>query len=81
LVAADDRPAAQLIYEDAAQGRIAIFLAANSSGEDSDFLVTAWGRLTACYWLDEQLGFVITGELSRDRIMAIARTVYRQFGD
>jgi anti-sigma factor RsiW len=79
LLAAEDRPAAQLMYEDADKHRIAIFLAANAGGQDTAFLVTEKGSITACYWLNEQLGFVITGETSRDKLMSMANDVYRQF--
>jgi anti-sigma factor RsiW len=79
LLAAEDRPAGQLMYENADKGRIAIFLAANTGGRDTAFLVTEKGPVTACYWLSEHLGFVITGEASRDKLMSIANDVYRQF--
>jgi anti-sigma factor RsiW len=79
LLAAEDRPAAQLMYEDGDKHRIAIFLAANTGGRDTAFLVTERGPVTACYWLNEQLGFVITGETSRDKLMSMANDVYRQF--
>ena len=78
LIAADDRPAAQLMYEDADKRRIAIFFAANPGGQDQTFLVTAKGPVTACYWLTERLGFVITGETSRDKLMTLANAVYKQ---
>jgi anti-sigma factor RsiW len=78
LIAADDRPAAQLMYEDANKRRIAIFLAANPGGQDQAFLLTVKGPVTACYWLTEHLGFVITGETSRDKLMTLANAVYKQ---
>jgi len=78
LVAADDGPAAQLMYEDADKRRIAIFLASNPAGEESAFVMSAHGPVTACYWLTDRLGFVITGETSRDQLMTIANAVYKQ---
>jgi anti-sigma factor RsiW len=79
LMTAEDRPAAQLMYEDGEKHRIAIFLASNPGGRDTAFLVTKKGPVTACYWLNEHLGFVITGETSRDKLMSVANDVYRQF--
>ncbi len=79
LLTAEDRPAAQLMYEDQDKRRIAIFLASNRGGRDTAFLVTERGAVTACYWLNEHLSFVITGETGRDKLMAIANTVYHQF--
>jgi len=79
LLTAEDRPAAQLMYEDRNKRRIAIFLASNWGGRDTAFLVSEKGAVTACYWLDENLGFVVTGETGRDKLMAIANSVYHQF--
>ena len=79
LLAAEDRPAAQLMYEDADKRRIAIFVAANNGSRDTAFVVAKKGEVTACYWLSEDLGFVITGETSRDKLMSLANAVYHQF--
>ena len=59
--------------------RIAIFVAGNPGGRDTAFVVAQRGDVTACYWLNEDLGFVITGETSRDKLMRLANAVYRQF--
>src|SRR5438105_2987365 len=56
LLATEDRPAAQLMYEDANKRRIAIFVAGNPGGRDTAFVVAQRGEVTACYWLSEDLG-------------------------
>lgn len=79
LLAAGAQPAAQLMYEDQAKRRITIFVAANPSNTETAFLVTQKGNVTACYWLDGPLGFVLTGEASRDEIVSLAHLVYQSF--
>lgn len=80
LLAAGTQPAAQLMYEDQAKRRITIFLTANQAGAESKFIVEEKRGITACYWLDGPLGFVIAGEESRDDMMALAHMVYKSFG-
>ncbi|WP_119388923.1 anti-sigma factor family protein [Taklimakanibacter lacteus] len=79
LLAAGDQPAAQFMYEDQAKRRITIFLTANAGGRESKFLVVEKQGVTACYWLDGPLGFVIAGETSRDDIVSLAHLVYQSF--
>ncbi len=79
LLAAGTQPAAQLMYEDQAKRRITIFLTANQAGAESKFIVEEKRGITACYWLDGPLGFVIAGEESRDDMMALAHMVYKSF--
>jgi anti-sigma factor RsiW len=79
LLAGEDRPAAQLMYEDQAKRRITIFLSANPQNGDSAFQVEQKGNLTACYWLDGPFGFAIAGELDMPKAMHLARVVYDKF--
>ncbi len=79
LLAAGLQPAAQLMYEDANKLRITIFLTANAGGAETKFVIEEKHGVTACYWLDGPLGFVIAGETSRDDIMGLANMVYRSF--
>lgn len=80
LLAAGTQPAAQLMYEDQTKRRITIFLTANQSGKETAFLITQKDNVTACYWLDGPLGFVIAGEASRDDIVSLAHMAYQSFG-
>jgi anti-sigma factor RsiW len=79
LLAAGVQPAAQLMYEDGAKRRITIFLTANRGGMETKFVIEEKHGVTACYWLDGSLGFVITGETSRDDIVTLAHMVYQSF--
>src|SRR5262249_31219319 len=61
LLAAGTQPAAQLMYEDANKRRITISLTANQGGGEQKFVIEEKHGVTACYWLDGPLGFVIAG--------------------
>jgi anti-sigma factor RsiW len=79
LLAAEDRPAAQLMYEDANRNRITIFLTAQPGDSETALHVEQQGKLVACYWLDGKLGFAVAGEMDRDRMMKLANRIYDQF--
>jgi anti-sigma factor RsiW len=79
LLAGEDRPAAQLMYEDGNKRRITIFLTANLHNKESTFQVEEKGNLVACYWLDGPFGFAIAGELEMPKAMHLARVVYDAF--
>ncbi|CAN5448292.1 anti-sigma factor [soil metagenome] len=79
LLSAEGRPAAQFMYEDEAKRRITVFVAANPGSRETAFLITEKDGVTACYWLDGKLGFVIAGEQGRDELMQLASLVYAAF--
>jgi anti-sigma factor RsiW len=79
LLAGEDRPAAQLMYEDQAKRRITIFFSANPQNGDSAFQLERKDNLIACYWLDGPFGFAIAGELDMPKAMHLAQVVYDEF--
>lgn len=79
LLATDQGPAAQLMYEDASKRRITVFLIASKKNTETKFLITEKDGVTACYWLDGPLGFVIAGEMPRPQLMELATSVYTAF--
>jgi anti-sigma factor RsiW len=79
LLAAADRPAAQLMYEDAAKNRITIFLTSERENGETALHVEEKGKLVACYWRDGKLAFAVAGEMARDPMMKLATAIYKQF--
>jgi anti-sigma factor RsiW len=79
LLAANEKPAAQLMYEDSAKNRITIFLTAGKSDAGTSLHVEEKGKLIACYWQDGKLAFAVAGEMELDPMMKLARLVYNQF--
>lgn len=78
LLAADGKPAAMLMYEDANKKRLTIYLTGNTANSETAVRVEEKGALIACYWLGGPLGIAVAGEMDRDDMMKLARDVYDQ---
>ena len=77
LLAANDRPAAQLMFEDASRKRVTIFFARDPAAtRDTALQVERQGNLIACYWLDGNLSFVVAGDMPLDDMMKLAHVIY-----
>ncbi len=78
LLATDDRPAGQLMYEDVSKNRLTIFLAANPNTGGETIHVREKGELISCYWAENALAFAVTGEMPKDAMMKLANNIYDQ---
>jgi anti-sigma factor RsiW len=78
LLAAEDRPAGQLMYEDGNKKRITIFMTSNPSHTEKPLEIASRGKLVACYWFNEKIGFAVAGEITREEAENIAKLVYDQ---
>jgi anti-sigma factor RsiW len=81
LLAAEDRPAAQLMYEDVNKKRITIFMTSNPSHSERAMEIASRGNLVACYWYNENIGLAVAGEITREEAEKIARLAYDQIED
>ena len=79
LLAAADRPAAQLMYEDDHRNRITIYLTTQDKDQETSVHVEEKGPLIACYWLDGKLAFVVAGEMELDPMMKLTHIIYEKF--
>jgi anti-sigma factor RsiW len=79
LLAAEDRPAAQLMFEDTARKRLTLFLVADGNFGKSEFRIEERGAFLTCYWIDGDFGFAIAGEVKREKAMELAEAIYDQF--
>jgi anti-sigma factor RsiW len=80
LLPAQDRPAAQLMYEDEAGQRVTLLIVPAAGGEESSLRFRAFGELKSLLWTDEGISCVIVGSLPRDRLRDIALHAYEQLG-
>jgi anti-sigma factor RsiW len=76
LLVIDDRPAAQLMYEDSSKRRITLYLRTYPDHQEQAVRIENRGDLIACYWRDGGFGFVMAGELDRANMMTLAHAVY-----
>jgi anti-sigma factor RsiW len=78
LVAENDAPAGQLMYETADKQRLTVFLSNNVSGKEEALRLVQNGNLITCYWRDGKLAMAVTGDMPRDAMMALAKDIYEQ---
>jgi anti-sigma factor RsiW len=78
LLAAEDRPAGQLMYEDASKNRLTVFVASNPGEGEETIHIREKSGLISCYWAEHDLAMAITGAMPRDHMMKLAQDIYDQ---
>lgn len=69
-------PAAQFMYEDSAGRRLTLYLSPNDTGETTAFRYREMSGVGVFIWLDDEMGFAISGEMPRDSLLRVSRIVY-----
>lgn len=78
LLAAEDRPAGQLLFEDENKRRVAVFVTLNDAHRDLGMQMVQRGNLWGCYWMDGKFGMAVTGDLPKDEMLTLATDIYDQ---
>jgi anti-sigma factor RsiW len=78
LLASDNGPAGQLMFENIDKQRLTIFVTANLEQKDEALRLVAKDGLVTCYWRDGALAVAITGDLSREAMTKLGTSVYDQ---
>ena len=78
LPGSDGGPAAQFMYEDQSGRRLTLYLrhAQWDSGETA-FRDAERVGVSLFYWIDGPFGYALAGDLDRERLLEVARLVYR----
>jgi anti-sigma factor RsiW len=76
LPAASGRAAAQLMYEDAGGHRLTLYMRAAPDEERTAFRFAQQGKLSALYWEDGKVAWVLLAELPREQLLELAQQVY-----
>jgi len=78
LPGADENPAAQFMYENAEGRRLTLYIAANRDGpRETAFRYNETDGVHTFYWIEDALGYALTGEIERPQLLRIAEAVYR----
>jgi len=77
LLPAEDRAAAQFMYQNSDGERLTLYLRAGVGGETA-FRYHEEGGVGAFYWSDEGFGYAIAAKADRDLLLRIAELVYQQ---
>lgn len=69
--------AGQLMYQNAAGERVTLYLR-KAAGREMAFRFASEGTVNGFYWVGDDFGYALTGELDRDALFALARATYSQ---
>jgi anti-sigma factor RsiW len=69
---------AQLMYQDAQQRRVTVYLRKPEVGTNAAFRYEQQGKLGLFYWIDEGAGYALVGELPRATLLDLAQAIYKQ---
>ena len=69
---------AQLMYQDANGQRVTVYLRKPEPGTDAAFRYERQGALGMFYWIEDKCGFALVGELPKERLLALAKSIYDQ---
>jgi anti-sigma factor RsiW len=71
-------PAAMLMYENANGRRVTCYVVTNTDSRETAFQFRQVDGVSTFFWIDNGLGYAMSGEVDRDKLLALAREVYRQ---
>ena len=79
LLPVDGKPGAMFMYEDQAGERLTVIVGRNKENKTTSFRFASAKDVETFYWIDGELGYAVTGEISRDMLRKVAEECYRQF--
>lgn len=79
LLPIDDRPGALFMYENQTGERLTVLVGRNRENRTTSFRFASADNVETFYWIDGELGYAVTGEVSRDMLRQVAEECYRQF--
>ncbi|MBX5009701.1 anti-sigma factor family protein [Rhizobium lentis] len=79
LLPVDGRPGAMFMYENQAGERLTVMVGRNKENRTTSFRFASSGNVETFYWIDGELGYAVTGEISRETLRGVAEECYRQF--
>lgn len=79
LLPGETGPVAQLMYEDTAGKRLTLYIRTNAAdNRETAFRYALEGKIGVFYWVDGRLGYALSGELTREKLLALAESTYKQ---
>jgi anti-sigma factor RsiW len=76
LPAGSGQPAAQLMYQNGDGRRVTLYVRATPGAEQTAFRFAREGDLSALYWRDGDVAWVLVGDLPREQLLELAHRVY-----
>jgi len=78
LLPGESGPVAQFMYQDARGQRLTLYVLRSNANRDTAFRFSQEDRVSVFYWVDGKLGYALSSELPKDRLLTVATAVYRQ---
>ena len=79
LLPGNDGPVAQFMYQDASGKRLTLYVTQRHKGDElTAFRFAREGGVQVFYWIDDDCGYALTGEIDKQTLNRIASSVYKQ---
>ena len=78
LLAENDAPAGQLMYETADKQRMTIYFSANEAGNVTGMKLEQKDKLITCYWRDAKLALAVTADMPREAMVVLGSSIFAQ---
>jgi anti-sigma factor RsiW len=78
LLAADEGPAAQFMYQDANGNRLTLYVRHDDADAGTAFRYASEAGVGVFYWVDGRFGYALSGKLERERLLQMASDCHAQ---
>ena len=79
LPGGEGQPVAQFMYQDASGKRLTLYVTRSKKGEPvTAFRFAQEGNVAVFYWIDNDCGYALSGELDKPALARVASLVYKQ---
>lgn len=79
LLPGTDGPVAQFMYQDASGKRLTLYVTRPNKGDNvTAFRFAREGPVSVFYWIDQDGGYALSGEIDKPALARVATLVYRQ---
>jgi anti-sigma factor RsiW len=77
LLPGNQGPVAQFMYQDTRGLRLTLYISSKMAGKgEAAFRFAQEGKIGVFYWVDEDLGYALSGELAKADLLKVANNVY-----
>ena len=79
LLSGPQGPGAQFMYQETSGRRLTLYVSAQEgNAADTAFRFSREGGISVFYWIDQNYGYALSGEIKRESLLAVATAVYQQ---
>jgi anti-sigma factor RsiW len=77
LLPGNQGPVAQFMYQDTRGLRLTLYISSKMAGKgEASFRYAQEGKIGVFYWVDEDLGYALSGEMKKADLLRVANAVY-----